>query len=171
MSALFDATRQYRYRLWREWDAVAPRVGFVMLNPSQADETVNDPTIRRCVGFARSWGYGAVEVVNLFAYRTPHPKHLRQVGDPIGQDNDRTLIEFAQRVDRIILAWGNWGTLHSRDQQAIALFSVADLYCFGVTKQGQPMHPLYLPSDRQVQRFGGEEGGGMSGSRGISGME
>jgi len=149
MSAIFDSTRQYRYSLWREWNSVAPRVGFVMLNPSQADETVNDPTIRRCLGFARSWGYGSVEIVNLFAYRTPHPKQLRQVSDPIGQENDRTLVTFAQRVDRIILAWGNWGRLHGRDQVVRHLLRSADLYCLGMTRQAQPIHPLYLKSDRQ----------------------
>lgn len=153
MSALFDPTRQYRYRLWREWGPPLPRVGFVMLNPSQADETVNDPTIRRCIGFARSWGYGSVEIVNLFAYRTPHPQNLRQVSDPIGQDNDRILSTFAQTVDRIILAWGNWGHLHGRDQAVISLLSEAELCCFGLTKQGQPIHPLYLPRDRPLRAW------------------
>lgn len=124
-----------------------------MLNPSQADETINDPTIRRCIGFAQAWGYGAVEIVNLFAYRTPYPQNLRQVSDPIGQDNDRILTTFAQSVDRIILAWGNWGSLHRRDQAVITLLSATDLFCFGLTKQGQPIHPLYLKRDRQLLQF------------------
>lgn len=158
MSAIFDATRQYRYALWREWDGLAPRVGFVMLNPSQADETTNDPTIRRCIGFARSWGYGSVEIVNLFAYRTPHPQNLRQVHNPIGDDNDLTLREFGQRVDRIILAWGNWGHLQGRDHVVLQLLRSADLFCFGLTKQGHPLHPLYLKRDRQPIRFPIPEG-------------
>lgn len=149
MTAIFDATRQYRYALWRVWDVAAPRVGFVLLNPSQADETVNDPTIRRCMNFARSWGYGSVEIVNLFAYRTPYPKDLRQVPDPVGQDNDRILQTLAHRVDRVIVAWGNWGNFQRRDQIVLNLFPAIDLFCFGMTQQGQPVHPLYLRRDRQ----------------------
>jgi len=143
--ATFDSTRCYRYLLWREWDAIAPKVGFVMLNPSQADDTVDDPTIRRCIGFARSWGYGGMEVVNLFAYRTAHPKNLRQVQDPIGQENDRYLESLGQRVERIILAWGNWGRLMERDRVVWSLLAQhQNLYCLGLTKLQQPCHPLYL---------------------------
>ena len=85
----FDPTGVYRYSLWREWDARAPAVAFVMLNPSTADAGKDDPTIRRCASFARSWGYGSLEVVNLFAYRASEPKRLRQTPDPIGPANDR----------------------------------------------------------------------------------
>lgn len=153
MSAIFDATGQYRYWLGREWEQTAPRVGFVMLNPSRADAVVDDPTIRRCVGFARSWGYGSLEVVNLFAYRSPSPKILNQVSDPVGQENDRTLQAFGQRVDRIILAWGNWGKLQERDRAVLELFNSSLLYCLGITKLGQPCHPLYLKADLQPIRF------------------
>ncbi len=76
MSAKFDPSMNYRYSLAREWNSNAPRIGFVMLNPSTADATSNDPTIRRCINFARFWGYGAIEVVNLFAYRASHPAQL-----------------------------------------------------------------------------------------------
>lgn len=150
--AIFDPTGQYRYSLWRDWDPTGRRVGFVMLNPSQADEIADDPTIRRCVGFARSWGYGAVEVVNLFAYRTPHPKLLRQVSDPVGVDNDHYLKQLAQRVDRIVLAWGNWGSLHGRDRAVLQLLTSSNsLYCFGFTKQQQPRHPLYLRNGEKLR--------------------
>jgi hypothetical protein len=151
--ATFDRTGCYRYSLWREWDAccfadttrVAPKVGFIMLNPSQADDTVDDPTIRRCIGFARAWGYGGMEVVNLFAYRTAHPKNLRQVEDPVGQDNDRYLQSLNQRVDQIVLAWGNWGRLMQRDRAVwLLLAQHSNLYCLGLTKLQQPCHPLYL---------------------------
>jgi hypothetical protein len=142
--ATFDATRCYRYSLWREWDGNAPKVGFVMLNPSQADDAVDDPTIRRCIGFARSWGYGGMEVVNLFAYRTAHPKTLLEVADPVGPENDRYLETLSQRVNHIVLAWGNWGRLLERDRAVWSLLAQDTLYCLGLTKLNQPCHPLYL---------------------------
>ncbi|MFG0274726.1 MAG: DUF1643 domain-containing protein, partial [Phycisphaerales bacterium] len=86
-SARFDASRRYRYSLRRRWGAGAPCC-FVMLNPSAADESYDDPTIRRCLGFARSWGYPALEVVNLFAWRTHEPRRLLETADPVGPGND-----------------------------------------------------------------------------------
>ncbi|MDX2244134.1 MAG: DUF1643 domain-containing protein [Leptolyngbyaceae cyanobacterium bins.302] len=151
--ALFDATRCYRYLLWREWNVDLPKVGFVMLNPNRADATLDDPTIRRCIRFARSWGYGGLEVVNLFAYCTAHPKNLRHVTDPIGADNDRIVQTLGQRVDQIVLAWGNWGTLHQRNQVVLKLLGCHSLACFGLTKQGQPCHPLYLKASLQPIQF------------------
>ncbi len=145
--AIFDPTGNYRYTLWREWDPQAPRLGFIMLNPSTADATWDDATIRRCVGFARVWGYGAVEVVNLFAYRTPHPRHLRQVREPIGPDNDRYLDAIQQRVQRLILAWGNSGNFQNRPQAVLRLLTPDQLYCLGMTRLGQPCHPLYLQAE------------------------
>ncbi|MBM0741442.1 DUF1643 domain-containing protein [Phormidium sp. CLA17] len=143
--AIIDSTGLYRYLLWREWDAAALKVGFVMLNPSRADGTVDDPTIRRCIGFARSWGYSGLEVVNLFAYRTAKPSELRQVVDPVGIENDAYLRSLSHRVNRIVLAWGNWGTWQGRDQAVLALFGRStQLYCLNLTKTGQPKHPLYL---------------------------
>jgi hypothetical protein len=146
-SAEFDVTGQYRYCLGREWDSRGPRVGFVMLNPSRADAFVDDPTIRRCIGFARSWGYGSLEVVNLFAYRATKPTDLFEAMDPVGVENDRYLKTLASRVERVVLAWGNWGRIQGRSQIALALFlGTPNLYCFGWTKLGEPCHPLYLKS-------------------------
>ncbi|MDX2229356.1 MAG: DUF1643 domain-containing protein [Leptolyngbyaceae cyanobacterium bins.349] len=151
--ATFDSTGQYRYSLWRHWDDAAPRIGFVMLNPSRADATLNDPTIRRCLSFARSWGYGSLEVVNLFAYRTAQPQQLRHVADPVGTDNDRTLQTLSQRVDRIILAWGNWGRLQDRDRAVLTVLKSHSLHCLGRTKLGHPCHPLYLKGTLQPIEF------------------
>lgn len=153
--AEFDATATYRYRLWREWNGNLPRVGFVMLNPSRADATVNDPTIRRCVGFAQGWGFGAIEVMNLFALRAVHPAHLKAVPDPVGANNDAYLRTLAHRVDSIVLAWGNWGAWGDRDRAVIRLLqATAPLYCLGQTKQGHPRHPLYLKASTPLCPFG-----------------
>jgi hypothetical protein len=143
--AIFDSSGCYRYSLWREWDGAAPKVGFVMLNPSRADAKVNDPTICRCLGLARAWGYGALEVVNLFAYRTAYPDELKRVDDPIGHANDEHLASLGDRVSQIVLAWGNWGRLMQRDRVVLPLFAQQSrLRCLGMTKLGQPRHPLYL---------------------------
>ncbi|MGV0026803.1 DUF1643 domain-containing protein [Phormidesmis priestleyi] len=143
----------YRYSLERSWSDL-PRVGFVMLNPNRADEVSDDPTIRRCIGFAKSWGYGGLEVVNLFAYRAKTPSLLKQVDDPIGKENDRSILRLTKRVETIVLAWGNWGTLGARNRTVIQLLnSHSTLYCLGITKLGQPRHPLYLKSDTLPIKF------------------
>lgn len=141
----FDATGTYRYRLWREWNRQARRLGFVMLNPSTADGQVNDPTIRRCIGFAHAWGYGRLDVVNLFAYRTPSPRQLVRATEPIGAANDRVLLTVAEQVDCLVLAWGNRGDWQGRDRTVIQLLAHhPNLRCLGLTQHNQPRHPLYL---------------------------
>lgn len=144
--ATFDVTGRYRYRLWRTWDAGLPRVAFVMLNPSTADDRQNDPTIRRCIGFARAWGYGALVVVNLFAYRTPSVAALARARAPVGPDNDRHLCAARGRAAAVVLAWGVHGVLHGRDRAALALLARGrkPLLCLGTTRHGHPRHPLYL---------------------------
>jgi hypothetical protein len=143
--AILDQTGAYRYLLWRVWDRSAPQVAFAMLNPSTADASRNDPTIRRCIQFAQAWGYGGLRVVNLFAYRTAHPQELRRAIAPIGLENDAYILKTAAQVDRLILAWGNWGTLCDRHQQVLQLFSPEiHTYCLGLTQLGQPRHPLYI---------------------------
>ncbi len=143
--ATLDPTGQYRYTLWRVWDSEAPRVAFVMLNPSTADASVDDPTIRRCIGFARTWGYGSLEVVNLFAYRATSPQILRAAADPVGPDNEAHLLATRQKVTPIILAWGNQGTFLGRNQTVLEqLVNIENVYCLGLTAGGHPCHPLYL---------------------------
>jgi hypothetical protein len=143
--ATIDSTGQYRYKLWRVWDSEAPRVVFVMLNPSTADALVDDPTIRRCIGFAQTWGCGALEVLNLFAYRATSPHILSTVADPVGSDNDAHLLETRQKAGHIVLAWGNRGALLGRNQTVLKqLVNVDNVYCLGLTAGGHPCHPLYL---------------------------
>ena len=102
--ATFSRDRRYRYRLWRRWDRSRAVVAFVMLNPSTADAMHDDPTIRRCVGFARAWGFGGVDVVNLFALRATDTRALRKAADPIGPANDRHLRRAVRSAGLIVLA-------------------------------------------------------------------
>jgi hypothetical protein len=152
--ASFDPTGRYRYSLGRRWSA-APTLAIIMLNPSQADGSVDDPTIRRCLGLAHSWGFGAIAVVNLFAYRSPHPRVLRQVDDPIGPDNNAALAEAARQADQILLAWGNWGSLGDRDRTVLNLLAPHQVKwrCLGHNLTGQPRHPLYVPGSISLRRW------------------
>lgn len=147
--AIFDRTGRYRYCLWREWDATLPVVAFVLLNPSTADASRDDPTIRRCLGFARTWGFGRLEVVNLFALRATDPSALRQAADPVGPRNDEHLRRTVRAADRVVAAWGNGGRLHGRGDQVMRWLDRPMV--LGWTKARQPRHPLYLRREVEVQ--------------------
>lgn len=122
------------------------RILFVMLNPSTANATHNDPTLRRCLGFASDWGFGSLELCNLFAYRATEPAILKRVRDPVGPDNDSYICTAAKRANAIIVAWGTRGTLLGRAEQVTKLLArTQSLLCLGVTKDGAPRHPLYVP--------------------------
>ena len=152
--AVFSLDRRYRYRLRRQWDPALPSCGFVMLNPSTATEVRSDPTIRRCVGFARSWGYGAIEVGNLFALRSRDPAALRGRGiDPVGVGNDAAIAEIVDRSDLVVAAWGVHGELRQRGERVFAdLRRSGKLAHLGLTKGGQPRHPLYAPASCPLVR-------------------
>ncbi|MSS71760.1 MAG: DUF1643 domain-containing protein [Candidatus Latescibacteria bacterium] len=149
MDATIDPTGRYRYALYRAWDPGAPRIAFVMLNPSTADAAQDDPTIRRCIGFARSWGYGALEVVNLFAYRATDPEVLRRVPDPVGPENDRYILRARRRARETLVAWGNRGVLLGRYEAVLHLLlrGREAVHCLGWTQAGHPRHPLYLKTE------------------------
>jgi hypothetical protein len=136
----------YRYTLWRAWTEALPRLLFVLLNPSVADASLDDPTLRRCIRFAQDWGYGSVEMANLYAYRATHPRTLRQIADPVGPLNDHHIQEAAGRADKIAVAWGVLGDLHGRDQAVLSLLP-QPLWCLGYTLGGAPRHPLYVRRD------------------------
>ncbi len=143
---------KYRYLLEREWSDFSVDQGgsamFVMLNPSTADGDVDDPTIRRCVGFAKSWGYGWLSVVNLFAYRATDPKELFKAGDAVHGPRNQEVIERAATHAGIIVC--AWGAHKSADWQAETVrgwLHGETLYALGFTKSGHPRHPLYLPAD------------------------
>jgi hypothetical protein len=146
-SARLSADGVYRYELRRIWEPSWQTVGWIMLNPSTADASIDDPTIRRCVGFARAWGYGGIVVRNLFALRATDPRSLRHHADPIGPENDHCLRDGVEHDGITICAWGAHGVLRDRGERIREAFteSGAVLYHLGLTKAGAPRHPLYLP--------------------------
>jgi len=148
-SAVYSPCGTFRYLLTREWDAAAPRLLFVMLNPSTASELRNDPTVARCEARARALRQGAFRVVNLFAFRATDPRALRTAADPIGPDNDRMLTASALWADAVICAWGNHGALQGRAAKAEVLLRASGkpIWHLGLTMAGQPRHPLYVRSD------------------------
>lgn len=142
--AVFSRCRTWRYYLWRTWGD-GPRVAFIGLNPSTADEKADDPTIRRCIGFAKDWGYDGLLMLNLFAFRSTKPEGLRGVADPIGPENDRTIRRVAELIAELIAAWGMNDFGGRGDYVSALLVPDGKLKCLGVTKDGYPRHPLYLP--------------------------
>ncbi|GFE49142.1 hypothetical protein So717_08950 [Roseobacter cerasinus] len=146
-TAVYSDCEAYRYSLSRVWDAAGPRVNFVMLNPSKADELRNDPTVERCERRARKLGFGAFEVTNIFAWRETDPKALRKAAKPIGDDNDSALIEAARSAGTIIAAWGVHGAHLGRGETVEQLLRSHGcvLHHLGLSKGGHPRHPLYLP--------------------------
>lgn len=159
--ALVSDCGLYRYKLWRSWDESLPACAFVMLNPSTADAHQDDPTIRRCIGFAKAWGFGHLVVANLFAYRATNPKELKGVADPRGPGNNAQLFEVGRCCARVVVAWGAGCRLPRRaPRDAIALASLRlartsePIQCLGKTKTGFPRHPLYVRADTEPVPYG-----------------
>lgn len=151
----FDRTGAYRYSLGRRWADDGPRVCFCLLNPSTADARVLDPTLTRCLGFARRWGFGAMDVVNIFALRSTDPAGLYRADDPVGPRNDAAIRRAAARADLVVVGWGNHGRLGDRGARVAAMLgTIAPVRCLGVTASGDPKHPLYLRADAPLVAFG-----------------
>lgn len=144
--ALYSSDEVYRYALTRVWDSKAPRVAFVMLNPSKATEIQNDPTIERCERRARALGYGGFRAVNIFALRETDPHAMRRHKNPEGPENKQVLQETCDWADHVIAAWGTHGThLNQGPMVQKFLFEASqEIYHFGLTKHGHPRHPLYV---------------------------
>ena len=143
--ALFSKDRIYRYALWRTWNRKLPKVLFIGLNPSTADEINNDPTIRRCINYAIDWGFGGYIMGNIFAFRSTDPQIIKNVQEPIGDQNDKWLIKLHKEASLTIAAWGNHGQFMDRGKEVTKL--IKNLKCLRVTKLGYPSHPLYLPKN------------------------
>jgi hypothetical protein len=149
--AVYSPCESYRYSLTRVWDPSASRLTFVMLNPSKADERKNDPTVERCERRARLWEHGAFRVVNLFAWRDTDPANLRRAESPVGPSNDRFLRDAVGWADQTVLAWGVHGAHLGRSEKVAGLIEKVGkpLYHLGLTKDGHPRHPLYVPYSQQ----------------------
>lgn len=150
--AIIDITEKYRYLLWRIWDKTKQYAVFIMLNPSTADAQADDPTIRRCINFAKFMGYGGIKVVNLFAFRATDPLELKKVYDPVGRENKAYIQEAVKDAGVIIAAWGAKGKNMHTDIRSL-LSEVPKIYCFGATKDGCPKHPLYLKANSKLREY------------------
>ncbi|MBL4783629.1 MAG: DUF1643 domain-containing protein [Porticoccaceae bacterium] len=145
-TAKLSTCRNYRYALWRTWDGTKPYVMFIGLNPSTADEKTDDPTLRRCINYAKSWGYGGVCMANLFALRATDPSLMRASQHPIGTENNRWLKKLAKDTGLIVAAWGNDGMHLGRSTQVKDF--IPNMHCLKINKSGEPAHPLYQSAKR-----------------------
>ena len=160
--AEFSASERHRYRLWRAFGrlaAPAPRfVAFVMLNPSTADENVLDPTLRRCEGFAKTWGFDGFMVANVFALRSTDPKGLLEpCADPVGHGNAAAIKRVCGESELVVCGWGAFADCDAwrftLDGTLQRIRAVREPHHLGLTKTGQPRHPLYLRADVKPQPF------------------
>lgn len=157
-TAVYSDCESYRYLLTRVWNPQGQKALFVMLNPSTATETQNDPTVERCERRARALGFGAFRVTNIFAFRATDPRVMRAQSDPVGPANDAAISQSAAEwADRIICAWGTHGAFLDRGPQVERLLRATGrpLYALGLTREGHPMHPLYIGYDRQPEPWSG----------------
>lgn len=144
--AMFSPCERYRYRLWRRWSENQTAL-FVLCNPSVADAEFNDPTVERCQRRALAMGCGAIEVVNIFAFRSTDPEALYAASDPIGPDNDISIFMAAMMSDIVICGWGTHGALNERGhavQDMLRTWNIVP-HALKVNADGSPAHPLYLP--------------------------
>lgn len=145
----------YRYTLTRNWRRSLPILTFIMLNPSTADATLDDPTIRRCIGFGLGRGFGGIRVLNLFAFRATDPIQMKAAHDPVGPKNNKHIIAgltaAAVAHSPVIAAWGVHGAYNGRDDEVRKLSRECgvNLMCLGSTKGNHPRHPLYVAAAQE----------------------
>ncbi|MFY0693327.1 MAG: DUF1643 domain-containing protein [Paracoccaceae bacterium] len=150
-TAIYSPCERYRYALTRIWDPDGRKISFVMLNPSTATERQNDPTVERCERRARTLGYGAFRVTNIFAWRDTDPFQMRKAVDPVGPENDAAITEACAWADTLVCAWGTHGAHRDRGPDVAALMrgTGRPLYHLGLSKAGHPKHPLYISYAQQ----------------------
>ena len=144
-SAEFSPCRKYRFTLLRTWDETKPYAMFIGLNPSTADEIENDPTVTRCINYAKSWGYGGLCMTNIFSYRATNPEDMIAEKEPIGDGNDDWILKSAKEAGVVVAAWGDNGSHLGRSKQVRKL--VPNLHCLNLNTSGEPTHPLYQKAD------------------------
>ena len=151
--AIYSDCEKYRYVLSRTWDKKLEKILFIGLNPSTATELKNDPTVTRMIGYAKKWNFGSISVCNAFAFRTTFPEELKKVEEPVGKENDKLIAEESKKAKMVIAAWGNHGQFLGRSKEVLKLLN--ETYHLGLTKQGEPKHPLYLKADLKPAFFRG----------------
>ena len=156
-AAVFDPSRRYRYALKRTWDDSKELVLFVMLNPSDADEEEDDRTIKKCIGFAKRWGYGGLMAGNLFALVSTDPKGLFEELDPVGPDNDYHLRRLAEEYNNVVVAWGNSAKrfrLFQERQRTVQELLRGRMQCLGENDDRTPKHPGRLGYEISLRPYG-----------------
>jgi hypothetical protein len=156
--AVISACGRYRYLLTRRAGPGDRAAAFVLLNPSTADAATDDPTVRRCLGFARRWGCGRVLVLNLFAFRATHPADLRRAADPVGPQSRRWFHRVFSGWDGgpVVCGWGVHGTHRDQDRTVRTWLAAHRVrpQGLGTTRDGHPRHPLYVPYSAELVPFG-----------------
>lgn len=146
--AVFSRCRRWRYLLWRRWDESRPVANFLMLNPSTADEHKLDPSCTRARNYAGRWGFGALVITNIFAWRSTDPKALVLVENPVGRANDAAIVKAAREARLVVCAWGNHGAHLDRSEAVLELLRRTGIrtHVLRLNGAGHPAHPLYLPA-------------------------
>lgn len=147
VGASFSPCRKWRYSLWRIWEPSRPRVAFIGLNPSTADETEDDPTVRRCINYAKTWNFGGMYMFNIFGVRATDPRQMLADDEPVGPYNDDFIIDEISQCQRIVCCWGSHGSHMKRSDEVLEILKSKKLFCFGLNNNGEPKHPLYLKKD------------------------
>ena len=152
--AVFVEDRTHRLYLWRRWNKSQPWIMFIGLNPSTADERLNDPTIRRCIGFAERWGYGGMFMCNVFTLVSSDPAKLN-TRIPEVKGSSLAMRVIRDKCDKAVASWGGLITKvkDREDRVARTITELSPLYCLGTTKQGHPRHPLYIPYSQELVLF------------------
>jgi hypothetical protein len=152
---VFSPCRSYRYTLIHRWEELFPTkaVAWIGLNPSTAQEDRLDPTLRRIKSFSAAWGFNAFCMLNLFAFRATDPQVMKCAADPIGQENDRWIVELCGQVQMVIACWGVHGGYLGRAELVAARIPESKLCCLRLTKRMAPAHPLYVPSHITPKRY------------------
>lgn len=146
--ALLSKDKKYRYSLKRIWDNDKPKVLFIMLNPSLADNYQDDPTIRRLIKFAKLYGYGGFYVGNLFSYITPYPSELLDKDLMFSKKNIHEIKKMTGLIKDVVYGWGN-----SFQEPEWLKQIISNPKCFGKNKNKTPKHPLYLSYNHKLVNY------------------
>ena len=154
---VFSFDRRYRYRLVHTWEPLsAPRLcTWIGLNPSVANEAQLDPTLRRIRAFSAAWGFNGFLMTNLFGLVSTRPDRIYTEADPVGPENDRCILNAAQETGKIVAAWGVIGGHQGRCAAVLKMLCERELFCLKKTKDGFPIHPLYVASATRPIKYSG----------------